>query len=127
MKINYVNAHNYVHKKSHFETVDKVSMTVPDQAMTIKQILEKYTNGINPNVSRQVGYHDGEPTFDDIDPTRDPEFDLADITIHKDELEKKISLQEQRESEKIKKKKESEKIEDSKKQNPEKKDDVETD
>lgn len=65
-------------------------ITIPDQAYTIKEILEKFTNGVLPDLTKLSGYPDEEPTFDDTDPIRDPAFDLADATVLLQEIAQKL-------------------------------------
>lgn len=59
------------------------SLTVPDEALSLRDLLANYTHGIAPPVS-QTTYYDSDfndgLTFDDVDPTLDPDFDLADYS-----------------------------------------------
>lgn len=56
------------------------SLTVPDQSLTIEEILKRFVVGESLPIGKNV-YHDGEdPDFNDYDPTLDPNFDLADAT-----------------------------------------------
>lgn len=72
------------------------SLTVPDQSLTIPQILDMFTRGVNLGsiLKDPIGYDD--PDIDDIDPTQDPAFDIVQAkqmlieTRQKIEAEKKI-------------------------------------
>lgn len=66
---------------SNFEEVDPVSVCIPGEAITIKQLLLNYVRGINCDpIAKNPLYADGEPDFDDTDFTRDPMYDLSDVT-----------------------------------------------
>jgi len=71
------------------------SVTVPDMSLTIPEILDRYTRGLplSLNPLPAVGYDD--PDFDDVDPTRDPAFDLNDAKRLSYELEQKKQSQKQ--------------------------------
>lgn len=56
-----------------------ISLTVPGQTFTIKEILTKFSNGMELNLGHPGQFQD-DPSFDDYDVTRDPDFDLADAT-----------------------------------------------
>lgn len=65
-----------VHSKS---TVGP-SLTVPDQSYTIREILEKFTRGIDPYLTKLPSYDDDDITVDDdLLPDRSPDSDLSDI------------------------------------------------
>ena len=53
------------------------SLTVPDQSFTIREILERFTSGIAPPISRQAEYDDEEYL---IDENIDFEENIVDIT-----------------------------------------------
>nr|WAE43355.1 MAG: hypothetical protein [Microviridae sp.] len=54
------------------------SMTVPDEALTINEILNRFTHGIAPNVTGD-GYYSDTDDYDDIDPIINDLTDLDDI------------------------------------------------
>lgn len=56
---------------------DDESCTVPGQSYSIQEILRKFTNGTMPMVGKSV-YYDGDPDFEDFDPTLSPDYDLVD-------------------------------------------------
>lgn len=62
---------------------EEPSITIPDESFTVKEILERFTTGMPLSLSKQPIY-DSEASFDDIDETRDPAFDLADATLARD-------------------------------------------
>lgn len=64
--------------------LDTKSETVPNQSMTIKEIMLKSINGQPPLVSKNV-FYDGEEDFDAVNPTTAPDFDLSDYTILNEE------------------------------------------
>ena len=64
--------------------LDTVSETVPNQSMTIKEIMLKSINGQPPLVAKNV-FYDGEDDFDAVNPTLAPDFDLSDYTIMNEE------------------------------------------
>lgn len=72
------------------------SQTVVGQAYTVREILERFTRGLNPGVMRS-GSYDLDADFDDIDETRNPDFDLSDVTRIKNDLEKVIEGETERE------------------------------
>ena len=59
------------------------SLTIPGQSYTVRELLEKFTTGIPLDLFRQGVYdQDEEPDIELSDPTREPDFDLADrVTI----------------------------------------------
>lgn len=59
------------------------SLTVPNQSLTIREILSR--SGVL-SVSKSI-YHDGLDDFDACDPTLRPDFDLSDVT----EISREIS------------------------------------
>lgn len=100
--------------KQVFETVSsKPSMTIPDQSLTISQVLNKYASGTLPNMSKKPQYDYDETTprqsdnLDNISPFRSQNYDLADYTLdsinnrnslvanktRKSDLEKQILVQ----------------------------------
>jgi hypothetical protein len=72
-----------------FESVsDEPSMTVPDQSLTVSEILDRYTRGLAPPIARDPIYDDRENLdFDDVDPVDRPDFDLSDVSEHRLRLE----------------------------------------
>jgi hypothetical protein len=57
------------------------SMTVPDQAISVSELLARYTRGIAPSCAREA-YWDDNPEFDNVDPSESPDFDLSDVAAN---------------------------------------------
>ncbi|AXH76041.1 MAG: hypothetical protein [Microviridae sp.] len=70
------NAHLY---PKQYEKNNGISMTVPGQGYSLKDILEKFTNGMALDV-QHLGQYAENPDFDNIDPTLSPDFDLSDMS-----------------------------------------------
>lgn len=78
---------NYTCGQASYEKVsEKPSLTAPDMSYTVRQLLERFTTGIAPEVQRN-GVYDENANHDNYDVTRDGDFDLADATAMKIELE----------------------------------------
>lgn len=84
-KTNY-NAHEFT--KSKFEPVsEKPSLSVPDQSLTITQVLNRFQAGTLPAISKNPQYDYDETTrkeadnLDVISPFRRQNYDLADYTV----------------------------------------------
>lgn len=73
--------HSYIHGQIEKDTEvnDDEDMTVPDMSYSIQDILQKFTKGIDLGISKIPQYNDVQG-FDDINPLRNPMFDLSDIT-----------------------------------------------
>lgn len=80
-KPKYRNSDNFKLGQSEkdFEENNEPSMTVPDESFTIKEILEKYTRGIAPNIFRTPSYAPDEVDFDDMTITDGNDFDVTDV------------------------------------------------
>lgn len=60
--------------------MDKESLTQPNMAYTLKELLEKYTSGSLPPVIRKGSYPETEPDLDDP-VLLSQERDLTDINV----------------------------------------------
>jgi hypothetical protein len=61
-----------------FENLDyETDLTVPDQTLTIREILNRFTLGQPVEGGKSIDY-DGTDDFDATDPTLDPDFDISD-------------------------------------------------
>lgn len=101
------------HKES-FEKISSLgSKTIPDQSLTITQVLNRYSAGTLGNISKSSMYDYDETTsmasddMDNISPFRRQNYDLADYTTdsisnrhslmvnkaHKSSLEKQILVE----------------------------------
>ncbi|MEM2004287.1 MAG: hypothetical protein QXZ28_04955 [Candidatus Methanomethylicaceae archaeon] len=63
------------------------TLVVPNQSMSIREIVTRYASGQTVVGSREH-YYDGSEDFDAFDPTLDPNFDLADYTEMQNEISK---------------------------------------
>lgn len=64
------NSHEF---PSNYEKVSSVSMTIPDQSMTVKEIMDRYARGLPVNGERSPVYH-GEEFVPDLE-----RMDLSEI------------------------------------------------
>lgn len=67
-----------------FEEIDDVVETIEGQALTVNEILVKFSQGTLGNIGKDAYYDDDEDFFD---PTLDPDFDLSDAYNYLQELE----------------------------------------
>lgn len=91
MNKTYLNSNTYdfrIHDTKEYN--GQPTMTVPDQSLTIPQILEMYSRGqsIDSVLRQGVGYDD--PDFEDLDPTLAPEFDINDANRLLQETKERI-------------------------------------
>ncbi|WGL31467.1 hypothetical protein [Dipodfec virus UOA04_Rod_1087] len=75
------------------EFVDDVSMAVPDQTYSVRQLFERMAKGLSLSDSGLVHpvYYDNDEDIDNPDPTQDPAFDLADYSEQMDNLQDTIA------------------------------------
>ena len=70
---------NYHDRKRSIDRIERVigeSCTIPDQSLSIKEILQKFVSGIDPQVGKQVIYEENA----NIDaPTNLVNFDPTDV------------------------------------------------
>lgn len=61
--------------------LDSHSLTVPDQSLTLRQIVDRFSNGmIPPGLVHNVQYDDPDATIDDdVSPLNNPNVDLIDM------------------------------------------------
>nr|WAE43628.1 MAG: hypothetical protein [Microviridae sp.] len=78
------------------EIISGESMTIPDDALSIGQILEQFSHGITPDI-KQNGYYSNTQDIDDTEPNP---IDLTDLDEMREELK---SIHAKIEDEKIKK------------------------
>lgn len=99
------------------------SVTIPGQAYQVRDILTRYQSGQSLGISQKtMRYNEGETTFDDVDPTARPDYDLADISEFNEVLKTKKSIREAMKKEQIKKQKENAKQETESKRSEERSD-----
>jgi len=67
MRGKIVNARNYdVKVDGDFERLDPISITVPDEAITVRQILQKHANGLTPDIAKEPVWNN-YADHDDLD------------------------------------------------------------
>ncbi len=83
-EVSYVNSKNYNQRRPEprGSTLDPISLTIPGESMTIKQIMDRAINGISPEF-RKVEFFDQE----DMDNINNFPTDLTDLDNTRAELE----------------------------------------
>lgn len=71
-------AHEFRLGESDLEHPSSVSQTVPDQAFTVQDILDKYTQGVDIGNFREGVYDTGDADFDDVDLEKVPHMDQVE-------------------------------------------------
>lgn len=77
---NFRNHYNYKHTAKDKEHPSGPSLTVENQAYTIREILEKFTRGAAPSVAFKPVYESNGEDFDQINETMLGDFDLTDAS-----------------------------------------------
>lgn len=81
------------------EVIDEISETIPGQALSVSEVLYKFTNGTLGNIALPIHYDfDDEvdvddDVFDSFDPTLSPDFDLSDAEAYLRIIERKKELE----------------------------------
>jgi len=75
--------------KPGYETIRGKSMTLPDQSLTIQEILTRFSRGLPIGVGKEPIWNEDDPDFDDDDMTRTPGFDIVDAENFINEIELK--------------------------------------
>lgn len=75
------NPNEYVRKRTEILDYETVN-TVPDQSMTLREIVDRFSMGISVDAEHPTYYQGTIDEVDEsfIDPTKDPAFDLSDYT-----------------------------------------------
>lgn len=89
MKKTFTNHYNYKPGRGN-EVPQGVSLTVPDQSYSIRDILEKYTRGIAPLVAKEPIYDD-DPDINNPDPLENP-LDITDVQEALNNTNERIAL-----------------------------------
>lgn len=92
---------NYISDPNLREKRKGESQTIPGEAYTIKELLEKFASGI-PLPDQSV-YYDEKPTFETDTTLRDPDRDLSNLDDYIDQVirnEQKRSSERKKEAEK---------------------------
>lgn len=84
--MNILTHYSYRPLASGMETPKGESLTIPDQSLTIREIVERFVMG-EPTLGQRAVHYDEVEDFDNIDPTLDPAFDLADVSTISSEIE----------------------------------------
>lgn len=71
------------------EVNNEPSETIPDQSLTIKEILQRFKAGTLPPIQKET-YFEDDPDIDNPDPMYRPDFDLVDWEAAKRKLERRI-------------------------------------
>lgn len=72
-----------------YEAVDPISVTVPDQTMSIKEIFQRTINGVlDPSTLQRGGIYDDEPDVDVDYPTDSQDFDIIDAFAYQSNIQK---------------------------------------
>lgn len=77
METRFITAFNYDPSINKGEFNKQESETIQGQAMTVKEVLIRFSRGTLPNIQFPTYYDDVED-FDADDPTLRPDFDLSD-------------------------------------------------
>lgn len=105
--VKFVTPYTFKEEAHHLENPSGSSLTVPEQSLTINQIMSRFASGIAPDIVKQGYYSEDENlNFEDYDETRNLDFDLVDYTLELHNTnEKHAELQRVKESlEKLSKK-----------------------
>ena len=99
-----------------FEQIDidyKTDLTVPNQSLSVNDILTNFTRGVGmQSVARSV-YYDGIDDFDSDDDTLRPDFDLSDVSSASEEINNALKAESERKArKKIKEEETDDEIED---------------
>jgi len=86
--------------KGDMEVNEEPSMTVPDMSYSIKEILEKFTNGVDLMVSKMPQYAENQELVEEFEREPDyfkPDFDLTDVPLNQNQDDIKTEYVKKRE------------------------------
>lgn len=90
-------------QSSDFEQIDidyETDLTVPNQSLSVNDILTNFTRGVGmQSVARSV-YYDGIDDFDADDDTLRPDFDLSDVSNASEEINNALKAESERKARK---------------------------
>jgi len=91
-KVKFTSQYTYEFKPEFGEQNSGGSQTIQDDHYTVQDLLNKYTQGIMPPVEKRGVYDDPSQSdnLDDIDFTRNPNFDLSDVTDFVENVNERI-------------------------------------
>jgi len=78
-------------EKKDVENGGGISLTVPDDAYTIRELLEKFTNGVDPSVSKTPIYPENDADFDDADLEEVNRMDIQERDEYRNSISEKIN------------------------------------
>lgn len=87
-----VNPVNFVLLPEHCEHPDPVSVTVPDESYSIRDLLEKFSRGVDPGVMRSPSY-DSDASHESVDLEKLRDSDLVDREEYSSHLSTVIKSQ----------------------------------
>lgn len=98
-----INSLSYDFENVQYEVNSGELITVPDQSYTVREILEKFTSGLIPEMHVYSDESDFNPEDEfDIDPTTHRDFDLSDYQLEKERNERALATESKDASEKTK-------------------------
>lgn len=114
-KSKFIKNVEYQESERSFEPIsDKPSLTIPDQSLSVKDLLERHQRGLSSPVSKEPIYE--IDTFgEEINPLRQQNLDFTDIDGLKETINKSMEIVTKLEKEKQKKLKQKEKEEEKQK------------
>lgn len=89
MKYTYNTRDSYDPTQSRKERIDHTSKTVLYPVLSVRQILERYKNGLNPN--QKNGIYDTDADFDSIDFEKTSKMDISEQRALSEEIFQDIS------------------------------------
>lgn len=87
---------NYNHRDNRGEKNYGKSVTVPDLNLSIQQILDNFSRGISNDQFAKFPIGEDDPTFEDIDITQDPSFDIIDAKNMMDNISERQRAKKQK-------------------------------
>lgn len=107
MKRKWIHAGEFKLTKSNMEKVRGKSQTIENDSYTVRELLEKHTQGIHPAVSKKETTSEQNATFDDLDLEKVTDMDMVETEeISKEYLQKIEDLNQQKAEAETKKEKE---------------------
>ena len=81
-RVNYQLKNNWRLRAHQMETPRGVSMAVPDDSYTIRDLIKKYASGLDPGITKLSMYGDEDENvdFDDVDLADASRSDIAETT-----------------------------------------------
>ena len=89
MKIKKHNAYNYNPKDEPNEKVIGPSLTIPDDAYTIQELLNRHAEGMMPPIENDPQWEE-YPDIDSPNPLRQPDADLTDLQSMGESLQRVV-------------------------------------